>query len=181
MMTDHHPLDIPEFLKRDKNETRATHAAWASHIKERKEKRPAGWHALTKAEQEGTADPATIALRKQLEADRKRKQAERFEALKALPKKPRMPKAAKQFKRPWDGTSSHARVLNAEKKTERYGVITNGGAVAFSFDATGSDDARAKLSAMRKAGEIKGVKVTSLRRLRPDDKSVDGKPIQHVA
>src|SRR5690348_10805934 len=92
-MHEPHPLDIPEFLRRDKNETRATHATWAKMTTERKVKRPPGWHDLTKAEQEGTAEPATIALRKQLESDRKAKQAERFAALKALnANKPKMPR-----------------------------------------------------------------------------------------
>jgi hypothetical protein len=172
-----HPLDIPEFLKRDKSETRATHKEPATKSpREQKIKRPTGWYSLTKAEQEGTADATTIALRKQLEQDRKAKQDERFAKLKELSaQRPKLPKAAKPFK----SRTSRRSGSKAERKAERFGVITDGGLVAFSFDAKGSGDARAILSVMRKRGELSKITVKSLRRLRPDDKGVGGSTIPH--
>ena len=186
-----HPLDIPEFLKRDKNETRPAHTGPATNVQERKIKRPPGWHALTKAEQEGTADPATIQLRKWLEHDKAAKRAERFAKLKELAaSRPKMPRVKikprygvlydKPTKRPKIGKAMRKTAEKREHDTERYGVITDGGAVAFSFNAKGSDDARAKLSAMRKAGDGKGITVKSLRRLKYGDKAVGGGPIKHL-
>jgi hypothetical protein len=50
----------------------------------RNKRKPPGWFNLTKAEQDGTADPATIALRKQFARDKKDKQAARFAKLREL-------------------------------------------------------------------------------------------------
>jgi hypothetical protein len=84
MMDDH--LDIPEFLRRQSGEARCPRRE-AESVKppvQRKKRRPANWHTLTKAEQDGTADAATIALRKQLERDKHEKKAARFARLKEL-------------------------------------------------------------------------------------------------
>jgi hypothetical protein len=75
-------LDIPEFLRRQPGDS-----DWQPGTKAkpaRRRKRPPGWFHLTKAEQDGTADAATIALRKQLERDRHEKKAARFARLKEL-------------------------------------------------------------------------------------------------
>jgi uncharacterized protein with von Willebrand factor type A (vWA) domain len=180
-MHEPHPLDIPEFLKRDKNETRETHAVWASHVREEHAvKHPSGWHALTKAEQDGTADEITIGLRRKLEIDRKTKQAERFAALKALnATKTKLPAAAKKFKTMRPAKTSK-KTKTDSGKMERYGVATDGDLIAFSFDAKSSADSRVVLKNLRKAGKTPKCKITSLRRLRPDDKGVDGKPITHI-
>jgi hypothetical protein len=81
------PLDIPEFLRRQPGDDGKPPCALPDTVKakpERRRKRPANWYMLTKAEQDGTADATTIALRKQLERDKKDKQAERFARLKEL-------------------------------------------------------------------------------------------------
>ena len=79
------PLDIPEFLRRQSGD--APQCAQPDTVKAkpvRRKKRPPGWYQLTKAEQDGTADATTIALRKQLERDKEAKKAARFAQLKEL-------------------------------------------------------------------------------------------------
>jgi hypothetical protein len=82
-MDDH--LDIPEFLRRQDQASRANDEVGPTKpARCRSKRRPANWFMLTKAEQDGTADATTIALRKQCERDKKDKQAARFARLREL-------------------------------------------------------------------------------------------------
>lgn len=173
--------DIPEFLRRRPGDVSTASASAATTIRETKTKRPANWHALTKAEQEGTADPVTVALRKELERDRQAKQNERFAHLRELAAE----RAGKRAEPSKSQTSSATHTLKKTVSTVpsmsglyRFGVVTDKG-IAFSFDAKDSHDARTKFSAMRKRGDVKGHKVTSLRRLRPNDHAIDGGAIPY--
>jgi hypothetical protein len=78
-------LDIPDFLRRDRHSFEAAPiAAVKKPRRERPKQHPPGWHSLTKAEQDGTADAATLKLRKQLGRDTEAKRAARFAALREL-------------------------------------------------------------------------------------------------
>jgi hypothetical protein len=79
-------LDIPAFLRRDKGAAPAVafDAPLVRPKRERPKKHPPGWHQLTKAEQDGTADAATLKLRKQLTRDTAAKREARFAALREL-------------------------------------------------------------------------------------------------
>jgi hypothetical protein len=188
MMThEPHPLDIPEFLKRDKNEKPSDDRTATTSFREAKVKRPPNWHQLTKAEQNGTADPVTLLLRRQLELDKVEKRKARFAALKELNEQRKRdgipvvkrlkPRANKIAAKPRKARKAST-VKNVAASVERYCVVTEGG-VAFSFDAKGSDGARQILSDMRKRGEMKGVKVKSLRKLKPGDTAVGGGAVPH--
>ena len=75
MLTEMPP--IPDFLRA----TDRSALSPAIKTRSKKKRRPPGWFGLTKAEQEGTADPVTLLLRRQQERDKKEKQAARFAAL----------------------------------------------------------------------------------------------------
>jgi hypothetical protein len=81
-MDDH--LDIPEFLRRQNQGPRGECRTEPTKPVRRNKRKPPGWFNLTKAEQDGTADATTIALRKQLERDKKDKRAARFAKLREL-------------------------------------------------------------------------------------------------
>jgi hypothetical protein len=84
-MTIDDPLDIPEFLRRQSGDSQQCSLPGTVKRKPvRRKKHPPGWFQLTKAEQDGTADATTIALRKQLERDKEAKKIARFARLKEL-------------------------------------------------------------------------------------------------
>jgi hypothetical protein len=73
------PLDIPEFLRRQPGDgqTQCAQPGTVKPKRQRRKKHPPGWVYLTKAEQDGTADAVTIALRRQREHEQKKTKQKR--------------------------------------------------------------------------------------------------------